>query len=41
MSDYAEITMSHFLRLTDEEWASMVAQKNPEDVVWMKDLVVR
>jgi len=41
VSDYTEITMSHFLRLTDEDWTSMVAKKSPDDVAWMKDLVVR
>jgi hypothetical protein len=41
VSDYAEITVSHFLRLTDEDWTSMVAKKSPDDVAWMKDLVVR
>jgi hypothetical protein len=33
--------MSHFLRLTDQDWQEMVAKQSPADVEWMKDLVVR
>jgi hypothetical protein len=41
VSGYTEITMSHFLRLTDQDWEQMVTKKRPDEVAWMKGLVVR
>ena len=41
VSDYAEYTTSRFRRLTDQDWEGLIAQRNPEDVAWMRDLVVR
>jgi hypothetical protein len=41
VSDYSETTTDHFRRLTDSEWSARVAQANPEDVPWMRDIVVR
>jgi hypothetical protein len=40
-SSYFEQVKSDFKRMTDEEWAAQVTLASPEDVPWMKDLVVR
>ncbi|MGO9837520.1 MAG: DUF3160 domain-containing protein [Polyangiaceae bacterium] len=41
VSTYAEITTSNFKRYTDRAWKSEIGGQNPEDVPWMRDLVVR
>jgi len=39
--DYAEVTTDRFQRLSDSEWTETISNKNPDDVVWMRDVVVR
>ena len=41
VSDYSETITGHFQRLTDGDWQAGVATKSPDDVPWMRDLVVR
>ena len=41
VSDYAQLITDGFKRLSDEEWQEAISRHNPEDVSWMKDLVVR
>jgi Protein of unknown function (DUF3160) len=40
-SSYFERVTEHYERLDDQGWATDVSQVTPEDVAWMKDLVVR
>lgn len=37
----AQISPKTCTRLTDEEWAQELVTATPEDVPWMRDLVVR
>jgi hypothetical protein len=41
VSDYAQVITDGFKRLSDEEWEAAISRNNPEDVSWMKELVVR
>ncbi len=40
-SAYAEVITEGFERLDDEAWRAELGYQNAEDVVWMRDLVVR
>jgi hypothetical protein len=40
-SSYFEKITENFDRMTDEQWSSEILSANPDDVAWMKDLVVR
>jgi len=41
VSPYFEKTTDNFLRLDDPTWAASVQPTTPDDVPWMKDLVLR
>ncbi len=41
VSMFTQAVMKNFQRETDEEWFRQVFRDNPEDVAWMRDLVVR
>ena len=40
VSTFAQTVVGNFQRYTDEEWLRQVWQKNPDDVPWMRDVVV-
>jgi len=40
-SSYFEVVTENYERLTDQIWSQKLLQKTPDDVRWMKDIVVR
>jgi hypothetical protein len=41
VSMFAQKVLPNFQRETDEEWLRQLVSGNPEDVEWMRDVVVR